>query len=103
MTSPPIIGAAILCMVAEPAPVEIDAGPTVADLVATAEGYGVDRAALLVAVRHYCGGADLDHLRTDQVASLLDRMHARYGTSGDSAPIADVEVKPSKRSKKKAA
>ena len=87
---------------AEPAAAEIETGPTAADLIASAEGYGIDRAALLVAVRHYCGATDLDHLRPDQIATLLDRMHARYGASGDSAPVGNVEVKTAKRGKKAA-
>lgn len=79
----------------EPAP----AGPTLDDLVATAAGFGIDRAALLVAARHYCGVAALDRLAPEQIAGLLDRMRARYGAGGDSAGVPGdvVEVKATKR------
>ncbi len=98
---------------AEPETLEIEdapvaSGPTVEDLIETAAGYGIDRAALLVAARHYCGAADLAALRPAHIEGLLDRMHARYGTmeeatpvGGDSAQIAEaaVEVKAAKRKK----
>ncbi len=85
----------------------VPAGPTVDDLVATAEGYGIDRAKLTVAAKHYCGAGDLAALQPEHVAGLLDRMHARYGSSdgaalgGDSAGVPDaaVEVKATKRKK----
>ncbi len=82
--------------------------PTVDDLVATAAGYGIDRAALLVAARHYCGAADLTALRPTHVEGLLERMHARYGAAEAAAPVGGdsaevprdaVEVKASKRKK----
>ncbi len=77
---------------------------TVDDLVATAERFGIDRAALLVAARHYCGAPDLAALTADQIEGLLDRMRARYAGGGDSAGVlnADVEVKASKRKGKAA-
>jgi hypothetical protein len=80
-------------------PVAAPAGPTVADLLAAAASCGVDRAALLVAARHYCGVSDLDRLAPEQVVSLLDRMRSRYGAGGDSAGISgdDVEVSAPKR------
>ena len=80
---------------------EPDAEPalTVDDLVATAEGFGIDRASLLVAARHYCGTPDLAALAPDQIEALLARMRARYAAGGDSAPVADVEVKATKRKK----
>ncbi|MEP0548011.1 MAG: hypothetical protein ABJF88_13835 [Rhodothermales bacterium] len=83
----------------EAAPVVAPAGPTVDDLLAAAASCGVDRAALLVAARHYCGVADLDRLTPEQVASLLDRMRSRYGAGGDSAGVSgdDVEVSAPKR------
>ena len=83
------------------------AGPTLDDLVQAAAGFGIDRAALTVAARHYCG-ADLAALRPVQIADLLDRMRARYGgaapVGGDSAGVPDeaVEVKASKRRRKAA-
>ncbi len=80
------------------------AGPTPADLVEAAAGFGIDRAALLVAVRHYCGVPDLDRLSPGDVRALLERMEARHGAGGDSAGVPDVavEVKASKRKAKAA-
>ena len=97
---------------AGPAPVQVDlpavlpeaaieapAGPTVADLLAEAEGYGLDRPKVLLAARHYCGVQSLDELDPDQVEALLGRMRERYAVSGDSASVAEPEVKVSKRKK----
>ncbi len=77
----------------------IVAGPTVDDLLDAAATFGVDRAALLVAARHYCGITDLDRLTPEQVTALLDRMRSRYGAGGDSAGVSgdDVEVSAPKR------
>lgn len=88
-------------LLADEPPAEIS-GPTVQDLVAAAAGFGVDRAALLVAARHYCGVSDLDRLSPEQVKSLLDRMQTRYGVGGDSAgvPGEDVEVATPTRRKR---
>lgn len=85
-------------VVAEPAPEAAMAGPMLDDLVAAAEGYGVDRATLAVAARHYCGVSDLTRLSAGQIAELLERMHARYGApepvldepTGDGAAGADA-------------
>ncbi|MEM6287983.1 MAG: hypothetical protein AAF845_12570 [Bacteroidota bacterium] len=86
-----------------PAPaLEAPAGPTVADLLVEAEGFGLDRPKVLLAARHYAGVQSLDELTADQTADLLDRMRARYGTSGDSASVAEPEVAVSKRRKKAA-
>ncbi|MEM1042486.1 MAG: hypothetical protein AAGI91_07630 [Bacteroidota bacterium] len=82
-------------------------GPTVEDLVATAAGYGIDRAKLTVAAKHYCGAPDLDALRPEQIEGLLGRMQTRYGSGdgaavgGDSASVPDaaVEVRAAKRKK----
>ena len=75
---------------------------TVDDLVAAAEGFGIDRASLLVAARHYCGTTDLAALSPEQIEGLLARMRARYAGGGDSAPVEGVEVKTSKRNSKAA-
>lgn len=95
-----------------PAPVEIAApdvlpepaigapvGPTLADLLAEAEGFGLGRPQVLLAARHYCGVQALDELSPDQTADLLDRMRQRYATSGDSAATPEPEVAVSKRRK----
>ncbi len=78
----------------------IPVGPTVDDLIATAAGYGIDRAKLTIAAKHYCGAPDLDALRPEHIEGLLDRMQSRYGSvGGDSAGVAEaaVEVKAAKR------
>ncbi|PAP74967.1 hypothetical protein [Rubrivirga marina] len=75
------------------------AGPTLADLLAEAEGFGLGRPQVLLAARHYCGVQDLDELTAADREDLLDRMRDRYATSGDSAATAEPEVKVSKRKK----
>ena len=67
-------------------------GPTLADLLAEAEGFGLARPQVLLAARHYCGVQALDELTAEQTADLLDRMRERYATSGDSAATAEPEV-----------
>ena len=68
------------------------AGPTLADLLAEAEGFGLGRPQVLLAARHYCGVQDLDELTEADREDLLDRMRERYATSGDSAATAEPEV-----------
>ena len=90
---------------AAPEPEPEPAGPALDDLLAAAEGYGLDRAQLAVAARHYCGSADLERLSEAQVASLLDRMHARYGApaAGDGASSdAEAVVKTTPKRRKAA-
>ena len=85
----------------EPA-LEVATGPTLAELLSEAEGFGVARPQVLLAARHYCGVQVLDELTPGQTADLLDRMRERYATSGDSAATAEAaepEVKVSKRKK----
>lgn len=90
--------------VSAPAPVEpAPAGPSLDDLLDAAEHYGLDRAQLAVAARHYYGTPDLERLDEAQLTVLLDRMHARYGQpvlSGDGA-ASNVEavVRAAKRRK----
>ena len=75
-------------------------GPTVGDLLAEAEGYGLGRPQVLLAARHYCAVQSLDELTEDQTADLLDRMRERYAVSGDSAATDEVpEVKAPRRKK----
>ncbi|WP_420455554.1 hypothetical protein [Rubrivirga sp.] len=82
----------------EPA-LDAPAGPTLADLLAEAEGVGVGRPQVLLAARHYCGVQALDELTPDQTADLLDRMRERYAASGDSAATEEPEVRVSRRKK----
>lgn len=63
----------------EPAPVQPPALPTLDDLFAEAEVFGLGRADLLIAARHYCGVPDLERLSGQQIEALLHRMRSRYG------------------------
>ncbi len=53
-------------------------GPTLTDLLARAETFGLARADLIIAARHYCGRTDLEQLTSAQITELIDRMEARY-------------------------
>lgn len=53
-------------------------GPTLDALMTQAEAFGLGRADLLIAARHYCGVSDLDRLTSQQIDDLLTRMIARY-------------------------
>ena len=75
---------------------EAPAGPSLDDLVAQAEAYGLARADLLLAARHYCGVEALDRLSPEQITDLLARMEARYAKA-TAAPA------PAKRRNGKAA
>ena len=93
----------------EPEEAEAPSGPSVADLLALAEGFGVDASAVRLAARHYCGHADLDRLTLEQRAGLVARMEARYAAppepskvSGDGAGSAD-DVESARPRRKKAA
>ena len=77
-----------------------DLGPSLDELVERAEAYGVPRASLNVAARHYCGVADLDRLTPDQIALLLERMQARYAASGDGAAADAPPAVKARRSRK---
>ncbi|RMH59842.1 MAG: hypothetical protein D6685_10845 [Bacteroidetes bacterium] len=66
-------------------------GPGLDDLLRQAEAYGLSRANLNVAARHYCGVSDLERLTPDQIALLWHRMAARYeAPGGDGSPAADA-------------
>ena len=78
--------------VAEPEPAET--GPTLDDLVAQAQVYGIDRAKLLTAASHYHGVSALETLTPAQIDNLLGRLNEKY------APVeAAKEPKPAKREK----
>ena len=79
-------------------------GPSLDTLIEAAEGFGLDRAALTVAARHYCGTADLVRLSESQRTDLLERMQARYASSGDGASaLAEAVVAEVPRKRKKSA
>jgi hypothetical protein len=91
-----------------PAPEQV-AGPSAADVLATAEGFGLGASAVRLAARHYCGTPDLDRLSDAQRADLIDRMTARYApapqVSGDGHADSLPEVasgKPKPKRKKAA-
>jgi len=85
-----------------PAP-EAEPQPTLETLVEQAEAYGLSRADLLIAARHYCGVEALEQLSSDQIDDLRRRMAARYGVSGDGAMAAATldREKKSRRGKKR--
>ena len=65
-------------------------GPTVDALLEQAQAFGLTRADLLIAARHYCGTSDLDRLAPAQIDELITRMIARYGGSVET----EVAAKP---------
>ncbi len=65
--------------VLEAPPVEEHIGPTLDALLTQADAFGLSRADLLIAARHYCGAGDLDRLTPEQIDQLLTRMISRYG------------------------
>ncbi len=65
--------------VIETEPVEEHIGPTLDALLTQADAFGLSRADLLIAARHYCGANDLERLTPDQIDNLLTRMISRYG------------------------
>ena len=65
--------------------VEEHIGPTVDALLTQAEAFGLSRADLLIAARHYCGINDLERLSPEQIDDLLTRMIARYN---EAKPVA---------------
>lgn len=83
----------------EPAPTA-PAGPTLETLLEAASTYGLSRADLLIAARHYCKVNELEHLAQAQVEALLERMHARY--EGAVAEPAAVETRTNGRRNGKA-
>ena len=74
--------------VLEPEAVEEHIGPTLDALMTQAEAFGLSRADLLIAARHYCSVNDLDRLTPEQIDTLLTRMIARY----EAAPPAAASV-----------
>ena len=88
----------------------VPGGTTAADLLALAEGFGVDASAVRLAARHYCGSADLGQLTPEQRTDLAARMTARYApppappapdVSGDghAAPVVELAAPEPKRKK----
>ena len=69
-------------------------GPSLADLVAQAQGYGIDRAKLLTAASHYHGVSALESLTPAQIDNLLERLNEKYAPTE-----APKESKPAKREK----
>ena len=65
--------------------------PTLDDLLEQAETFGLSRADLLIAARHYCGASDLDRLTPQELGDLTERMQARYGAAH--AEMAEASAK----------
>ncbi len=72
--------------VIEQKPAEEHIGPTLDALLTQADAFGLSRADLLIAARHYCSANDLDRLAPAQIDTLLTRMIARYGEA-EPAPV----------------
>ena len=60
-------------------------GPTLDDLLEQAERYGISRAQITNAARHYCGTGPLDALDAGEIDDLMQRMTARYGDDSERA------------------
>lgn len=87
--------------VLEPAPAtepETSTLPTLDDLLSQAEAFGLSRADLLIAARHYCGTSDLERLAPQEIAGLAERMQARYGGAAK-AEVAAASAKTRKNGK----
>jgi hypothetical protein len=53
--------------------------PSLDDLLAKADEFGLSRADVVTAARYHCGTGDLHHLHPEQIDSLFERLVARYG------------------------
>lgn len=82
---------------------EAPAGPDLEELLQRATSFGLTRADVSVAARHYCGVNDLERLRPDQRELLLERMVARYGEKGKKNPSPTSKNGKAVRNGKKAA
>lgn len=60
-------------------------GPTLAELVALAEGYGIDRAKLLTAAAHYHRVEALERLSPEQLEDLMRRLNDKYAPPDEPA------------------
>ena len=74
----------------------VNPGPSLQDLISRSEGFGVERAQLLTAARHYHKVDSLETLTREQITDLTERLTERYasGSEGES---------PKKPKKEKAA
>jgi hypothetical protein len=70
-------------------------------LTATAEGYGLSRADLVIAARHYCKQPELELLIPDQIEMLLERMQERYGKAIEPLVSVAISTPESDKVKKK--
>ncbi len=73
----------------------VDPGPTLQDLITQAESFGVERAQLLTAARHYHKVDSLESLTGEQTADLLARLTERY------APNTETSSEPKKAKKER--
>ena len=79
--------------VIEQAPAEEHIGPTLDALLTQADAFGLSRADLLIAARHYCSANDLDRLTPQQIDDLLTRMISRYGDAKPAKASANGKAK----------
>ena len=75
-------------------------GPTLDALYEQAERFGLSRADLLIAARHYCGVNDLDRLTPVQIDDLVTRMISRYGEAEKSTSSTNGNGQAKKNGKK---
>ena len=64
----------------------VNPGPSLQDLISQSEGFGVERAQLLTAARHYHKVDSLETLTREQITDLTERLTERYasGSEGES-------------------
>lgn len=93
--------ASVVPEIIEPEPVEEHMGPTLDALLTQADTFGLSRADLLIAARHYCGVSDLERLTPTQIDDLLTRMIGRY-TASEEQPVASVNGQARTNGKDKA-
>lgn len=77
--------------------------PTLETLLEAAEGFGLSRADLVVAARHYCKQSELDQLTQAQIDLLMQKMQERYGKSAEPSVVLSIGKDESAKTPKKVA
>lgn len=88
---------------------EVATMPTLDELVAKAEEFGLSRADVATAARFHCGVSDLERLLPEQIETLYERLVARYGNDEPEIEVLEIDGatngsngKSRRRSRKKA-
>ena len=63
----------------------VNPGPTLQDLITQSESFGVERAQLLTAARHYHKVDSLESLTSEQITDLLERLTERYASNTEAS------------------